>query len=119
MSQSPANQPINIKAERELGRVTVEWADGHRTEFDLPTLRLLCPCAFCQGEAGRPGWLDTNPTLTPLQTQLVTIQLVGQYAIAPTWADGHDTGYYTFEALRAHCPCDECTARRGAQSSNP
>jgi Uncharacterized protein conserved in bacteria len=115
MSQSPANQPVNIKAERELGRLTIEWADGHRSEFDTLTLRLLCPCAFCQGEAGRPGWLDTNPTLTPAQTQLVTAHLVGQYAIAPTWADGHDTGYYTFEALRAFCPCAECTDRRSSK----
>lgn len=114
MTLSPANQPVNIKVERELGRMTIEWADGHRTEFDTPTLRMLCPCAFCQGEAGRPGWLDTNPTLTPEQTQLITAHLVGQYAIAPTWADGHDTGYYTFGALRADCPCPACAADRAA-----
>ena len=28
------------------------------------TLRWLCPCAFCRGEAGLPGWLDSAPTLT-------------------------------------------------------
>ena len=112
MSQSPANQPVKIKAERDRGLVAIEWADGHRSRFDSQTLRLLCPCAFCKGEAGRPGWLDTHPTLTSLQTQLVTVRLVGQYAIAPTWADGHDTGYYTFDALRASCPCAECTERR-------
>jgi DUF971 family protein len=110
MSQSPANTPTNIKAQREAGLVTIDWADSHRTEYDARTLRLLCPCAFCQGEAGRPGWLDTNPTLTSVQTQLVDMRLVGAYAIAPTWADGHDTGYYTFEALRASCPCPTCSA---------
>ena len=112
MSQSPANKPVNIAARKEAGVVTIEWADGHRSQFDSPTLRLLCPCAFCQGEAGRPGWLDTNPTLTSTQTALVDLRLVGQYAMAPTWADGHDTGYYPFEMLRAHCPCAECAARR-------
>jgi len=25
------------------------------------------------------------------------MRLVGAYALAPAWADGHDTGYYTFE----------------------
>ena len=105
MSQNPENTPVNIKAEREAGLVTVEWADGHRSVFETETLRLLCPCAYCQGEAGRPGWLDTNPELTSVQTQLVDMRLVGSYAVAPTWADGHDTGYYTFEALRADCPC--------------
>ncbi|HEY1169121.1 MAG TPA: DUF971 domain-containing protein [Candidatus Limnocylindrales bacterium] len=112
MSQSPANQPTRINADREAGLVTVEWADGHRSEFDVVALRRLCPCAFCQGEAGRPGWLDTNPTLTPDQTQLVGMRLVGAYALAPTWADGHDTGYYAYEALRANCPCTACTTAR-------
>ena len=112
MSQSPSTTPTNIKAEREAGRVTFEWADGHQSVFDAFDLRLQCPCAFCQGEAGRPGWLDTNPTLTPVQSQLVNMHLVGSYAIAPTWGDGHDTGYYTFEALRASCPCDACKTNR-------
>jgi DUF971 family protein len=112
MSQSPANKPVNIKADRQAGRLALEWADGHRSEFDAVALRLLCPCAFCQGEAGRPGWLDTNPTLTSIQTQLVDLRLIGAYAVAPAWADGHDTGYYTFESLRADCPCPECTAAR-------
>ena len=36
-----------------------------------------------------PGWLDTNPTLTAEQTRLVDLALVGNYAIQPTWGDGH------------------------------
>ncbi len=59
-----------------------------------------------------PGWLDSRPTLTDDQTRLVNLQLVGSYAVAPSWADGHHTGYYTFQALRNECPCPECTARR-------
>src|SRR5256885_6667349 len=61
------------------------------TLFPYTTLfrsRWLCPCAFCRGEAGVPRWLDSRPTLTPEQTQLVDIQLVGNYAVAPSWADG-------------------------------
>ena len=112
MALSPANQPLNIKADREAGVVTIEWADGHVSRFEAGTLRLSCPCAFCSGEAGRPGWLDTNPNLTDEQVRMVDARLVGAYAIAPTWADGHDTGYYTFESLRELCPCEECLARR-------
>ena len=115
MATNPAIVPSSINAQREAGRVTIVWADGHRSEFEAESLRLMCPCAYCQGEAGRPGWLDTNPTLTPEQTQLVDMRLVGAYAIAPTWADGHDTGYYTFDALRAACPCSICAAKRAAE----
>ena len=119
MATNHANQPTAINADREAGLVTIDWADGHRTSYDAASLRLLCPCAYCQGEAGRPGWLDTNPTLTSEQTQLVGMRLVGQYAVAPTWGDGHDTGYYTYEALRAECPCAVCSSDRAARPEDP
>ncbi len=106
------NQPVNINANREEGRLTIEWADGHTSVYEAEPLRLSCPCAFCSGEAGRPGWLDTHPELTEPQRRLVDLRLVGAYAIAPTWADGHDTGYYTFESLRGMCPCPDCLASR-------
>ncbi len=106
--------PSSIHADRPGRRLEITWGDGHQTVYDFETLRWLCPCAFCRGEAGIPGWLDSSPTLTEQQTTLTDLQLVGQYAVAPTWGDGHHTGYYTFARLREACPCPEDTARRGA-----
>jgi len=101
-----------IHADRAAGTLEIGWADGHETTYDAVSLRWLCPCAFCRGEAGLPGWLDSRPTLSPDQTRLVDVQLIGQYALAPTWGDGHHTGYYTFALLRERCPCEACGARR-------
>jgi len=42
------------------------------------------------------------------------MELVGSYAVAPTWADGHHTGFYTFQRLREERPCPEDTAKRAA-----
>ncbi len=64
-----------------------------------------------------PGWLDTSPTLTAEQTRLVDVTLVGSYALAPTWGDGHHTGYYSFASLREQCPCPACSAARGRPSA--
>ncbi len=64
-----------------------------------------------------PGWLDSGPTLNTDQTRLVDVTMVGGYAIAPSWADGHHTGYYTFTMLRDRCPCPVCTARRDSRAS--
>ena len=89
-----------------------------RDRYDFIALRWLCPCAYCRGEAGMPGWLDTAPTLTAEQTRMVDIQLVGNYAVAPHWADGHHTGYYTFALLRERCPCADCTAARGSRDAS-
>jgi DUF971 family protein len=109
--------PVRIHADRAAGTLAIEWADGHRTTYDALALRWLCPCAFCRGEAGQPGWLDSRPELTAEQTRLVDVDLVGQYAVAPLWGDGHHTGYYTYALLRDRCPCDDDAARRVREQS--
>ena len=114
--QTPASAdptaPLRLHADREARTLAIDWSDGHATVYDFDRLRWLCPCAYCRGEAGLPGWLDSAPTLTQEQTRLVDATLVGQYAFAPTWGDGHHTGYYTFAMLRDHCPCEVDSARR-------
>jgi ATP-binding protein involved in chromosome partitioning len=109
--------PVRIDADRGAGTLRLEWTDGHETLYDAVTLRWLCPCAYCRGEAGQPGWLDTNPTLTAEQTRLVDLALVGNYAIQATWGDGHHTGYHTFRLLRDHCPCLACARERHAHEA--
>jgi DUF971 family protein len=104
--------PRTIHADREGRRLQIEWRDGHATTYDFVPLRWLCPCAFCRGEAGMPGWLDSRPTLTDEQTRMVDIHMIGNYAVAPEWGDGHHTGFYTFAMLRERCPCDDCRSRR-------
>jgi DUF971 family protein len=106
--------PGRIHADRAAGSLEIEWRDGHGTRYDAITLRWLCPCAYCRGEAGMPGWLDSAPTLSAEQTRLVDLQLVGQYALAPTWGDGHHSGFYAFTMLRDMCPCDACSTGRAA-----
>ena len=111
--------PVRIHADRAARTLEIDWQDGHHTVYDFVPLRWLCPCAYCRGEAGMPGWLDSRPTLTEDQTRLVNLQLVGSYAVAPSWADGHHTGYYTFQALRDNCPCPECASRRVPRTDAP
>ncbi len=109
--------PTSIHADRAAGTLQLDWPDGHQSTYETVALRWLCPCAFCRGEAGMPGWLDSAPTLTAEQTRLVDVQLVGNYALCPSWGDGHHTGYYTFDLLRHHCPCPECQADRQKESA--
>jgi DUF971 family protein len=104
-----------IHADRAAGTIEISWADGHVSTYAAEALRWLCPCAYCRGEAGLPGWLDSGPTLTEEQTRLVDLKLVGRYAVAPTWGDGHATGFYAFELLRDRCPCAACRETRAAR----
>ena len=70
----------------------------HRIPFTV--LRRDCPCAACRGEAGYRGRFADDPELHPGEDELADIKLVGAYGLNAMWADGHDTGIYTFEHLR-------------------
>jgi DUF971 family protein len=35
------------------------------------------------------------------------VRWIGRYALAPIWADGHDTGLFTYLKLRELCECPE------------
>ena len=52
------------------------------------------------------------PVYRPESFQLRGIERVGNYALQPSWSDGHDYGIWPYEKLRAMCPCDECRATR-------
>jgi DUF971 family protein len=108
-----ATSPTSIHVDRTAQTLGLVWGDGHRTTYQAADLRWLCPCAHCRGEAGQPGWLDSNPVLSQTALTLSDVHLVGNYAIAPSWADGHHTGYYTFTMLRERCPCDACRTAVG------
>ncbi len=68
--------PLRIHADRQAGTLRIEWVDGHVSTYDFVRLRWLCPCAYCRGEMGQPGWLDSSPTLTGEQTRLVSMEPV-------------------------------------------
>ena len=74
------------------------WQDGHVSVYDSRTLRLACPCASCVDEL--TGQARIIATTVPDDIRPMSVQLVGRYAIAIRWSDGHHTGIYPFELLR-------------------
>jgi ATP-binding protein involved in chromosome partitioning len=80
-------------------RLRIRWADGLDSVYAVRELRLACRCALCIEEGtGRP-LLDASKV--PADVRPLRIQSVGRYALQFAWSDGHDTGIYTFEYLRA------------------
>lgn len=104
--------PAEIEVDPEQGLMRILWQDGQECLYALAALRPLCPCAVCQGEMGMPGAVRDTTVFTPEQTTLADMREVGRYALQPIWADGHQTGYFTFSQLRGLCP----GARNAAQS---
>ncbi len=106
-------RPVSIKrkSEREL---QISWDDGHSSVFSYAQLRDICPCASCSGEQvllyrSEPVAADKT---TPGRYELSGIQQVGSYAVQLEWKDGHNTGIYSWDYLREHCPCDQCSSRK-------
>lgn len=98
---SSATQPVRI-GRRDPARVVIEWADGHTSTFTAAQLRRRCPCAQCIHELTGQRLLD--PAAVPDDLTQQDVRLVGNYAIAVQFADGHSTGIYTFPKLREDDP---------------
>lgn len=106
MSAGPIPQGIH----RADQAVTITWAEGHVGVYPARDLRLACQCAACVEEmTGRP---ILDAATVPSDVAPLRISLVGAYAIRIDWSDGHSSGIYTYEHLRALCPCATCTEAR-------
>jgi DUF971 family protein len=93
-------RPARFDYDEAARALLIVWSDGatHRIGFDV--LRRACPCAACRGELGYAGRFAGDPELRPGEDELADISLVGAYGLNAVWADGHNTGIYTFETLR-------------------
>ena len=95
-SQNPPSRPVSLDY-NDAG-LAIGWPDGTTQIVSQRDLRLSCRCAACQDEmTGRP-LLD--PAAVPLDVSPTRIWSVGNYAIGVAFSDGHNSGIYTFEALR-------------------
>ena len=111
---STISEPPRPLALRKDGddRLIIDWSDGHQGQYAWKHLRDRCPCASCRDEGLRPPdpfhilsakELAPKPPLKP-----TAITPIGHYAYKITWNDGHDTGIFTLEHLRALCQCPKC-----------
>lgn len=81
--------------------VAIAWSDGLETYLKHENLRRACPCANCQGEPDALGRVVRPPVhYAGKSFQLVRFENVGGYAMQFFWADGHNTGIYSYEYLR-------------------
>jgi DUF971 family protein len=102
-----ASDPVPTQIQR-LGAqsLRIDWSDGHVTEFSNQYLRDHCPCALCK-EQDVPERFPLAPGQAP-EIYPVQIGVVGRYAVAIQWSDGHDSGIYSYRTLRGLCPCPAC-----------
>jgi len=86
--------PILVTPIMEEKLLRILWDDDYLNDYPFGFLRGWCPCAACQGHGGERHFIHVE------DPQLVSVGMVGNYALNPRWSDGHETGLYTFEYLR-------------------
>jgi len=81
--------------------LALAWDGGGEDFIGLEKLRRMCPCALCQGEPDALGRVVRPvPPAGAGAFELVGIERVGGYALQLHWADGHNSGIYSFDYLR-------------------
>jgi DUF971 family protein len=87
--------PTDIKLHKKSRVLEIAFEDG--SEFQLPYefLRVYSPSAEVKGHG--PG--QETLQIGKEDVDIADLRPVGNYAVAPTFSDGHDTGIYTWDYL--------------------
>ena len=84
------------------GELALAFSDGEEFFLPLALLRDACPCAQCQGEPDAMGRV-----YRPVREvgdrgyELMSLDRVCGYALQMKWGDGHGSGIYSYQLLRA------------------
>lgn len=90
---SPVPESITVhNASRVL---EVVFADGARFRIPFELMRVYSPSAEVQGHGPGQAVLVTGKR----DIDIVALEPVGNYAVQPTFSDGHDSGIFTWEYL--------------------
>ena len=73
----------------------VSFADGATFRIPFELMRVYSPSAEVQGHGPGQEVLQTGKRLVELEG----LEPIGNYAIKPTFSDGHDSGLFTWEYL--------------------
>ena len=77
----------------------IAWDDGVEMVYDHRSLRLACPCAECRNEI--TGECQLKESEIRPDIKVVQIKPVGRYGLNLIFNDGHGSGIYVGELLRA------------------
>ena len=96
---SMSDPPTNIRALQAEQVLEVTWPESRVDRFPYLTLRSECPCATCRNEWTGERMLDPKSIRPDLK--LIGMENIGTYAVQFAWSDGHSSGIFTWETLRA------------------
>ena len=92
---SSTPQPTSITVHQQSRVLEVGFDDGATFRIPFELLRVYSPSAEVQGHGPGQEVLQTGKR----DVELTGLEAVGNYAVQPTFSDGHDTGIYSWDTL--------------------
>jgi DUF971 family protein len=88
-------QPTSITVHQQSRVLEVGFADGAQFRIPFELMRVYSPSAEVQGHGPGQEVLQTGKR----EVVLTALEPVGNYAVQPSFSDGHDTGIFSWDYL--------------------
>ena len=92
-ASSPTPQALTVHEQSRV--LEVVFSDGAQFRIPFELMRVYSPSAEVQGHGPGQEVLQTGKR----DVTLLDLESVGNYAVKPTFSDGHDTGLFTWDYL--------------------
>jgi DUF971 family protein len=87
--------PTSITVHQQSRVLQVAFTDGSEFRIPFELMRIFSPSAEVQGHGPGQEVLQTGKR----DVVLTGLEPVGNYAVQPTFSDGHDTGIFSWDYL--------------------
>jgi DUF971 family protein len=92
-SGSPTPEELTVHAASKV--LEISFSDGANFKIPFELMRISSPSAEVQGHGPGQEILQTGKR----DVGLLGLEPIGNYAIQPSFSDGHDTGLFTWDYL--------------------
>jgi DUF971 family protein len=90
---TPTPQDITVHSASKV--LEIAFSDGRSFRIPFELMRVYSPSAEVQGHGPGQETLQTGKR----DVGIVALESVGNYAVQPTFSDGHDSGIYAWDYL--------------------
>jgi DUF971 family protein len=92
-SDTPSPESITLHGQSRV--LEIGFADGSVFRIPFELMRVYSPSAEVQGHGPGQDVLQTGKR----EVDIVSLEPVGNYAVKPTFSDGHESGIYSWDYL--------------------
>jgi DUF971 family protein len=91
--ETPTPESLTVHGQTKV--LEIGFSDGAQFRIPFELMRVYSPSAEVQGHGPGQEVLQTGKR----QVTIAEIEPVGNYAVKPTFSDGHESGLFTWEYL--------------------